>query len=91
MSKGKGVMYHCFTHNQYCLVIGDKVPKHINSVCTNCSNCQWEDIGSFTMSLALVLHGQSQYLFQSLPLENQNEYFKNKIYDENMRRIEFNS
>jgi hypothetical protein len=87
MSKTKGTMYYCFTHNQGCLIIGNKVPRDINDACIGCSNCQWEDIGSFTVSMNLEIHGPTQEVFKNSKEEMQNDYFKNKIYDENMRRI----
>lgn len=83
-SKTNGIIYYCFYHKKSCLVCSEKIPKNLEIVCFNqCkknNNCQWEDIGTFSVKNAkIVLHksNESVELF----------YNNNNLYDSSMKLI----
>ena len=82
-SKTTGIVYYCFHHNKGCLVCSDKIPKNLEIVCFNeCkknNNCQWEDIGTFSVKNAkIVIHESNQ---------SDELFYNNNLYDFSMKPI----
>lgn len=86
----KGIAYYCFKHDQGCLVVGPDIPKNLNKACSNLTDCQWEDIGSFYIeNRALKLSVPNKEWFDEQEGGWKIEYFKNNLYDKYMSLIDY--
>jgi hypothetical protein len=86
----KGLAYYCFKESKGCLVIGENIPKKLNKACTNCNQCQWEDIGSFKIvNRNLILSVPNQIWFDEMNSGWSIHNFKNNLYDQYMDMIDY--
>jgi hypothetical protein len=77
-----GTIFYCFAHDQGCLILGDSVPNHLPQVCygseNSCANdCEWEDIGSFSIHLNGIFS-------LSCPNYEKSRGWKNSFYLQNL-------
>ena len=83
-----GIMYYCFNNHSGCLIIGSKIPKDIDSACANDKDCQWEDVGTFTIKEnKLLLYGPTNSYYQNLNSNWSNARYRSKIFNQNMEKI----
>ena len=86
----KGIVYYCFRNDHGCLVIGEDIPRKLNKACSNCKNCQWEDIGSFKIvkrNLILSIPDEKWFDEQNGVWRIYN--FKDNLYNKNMNIIDY--
>lgn len=86
----KGIAFYCFKYDQGCLVIGNDIPNKLNKACSNLTNCQWEDIGTFKIvKRKLIMSIPSEKWFDDQNGGWKIEYFKDNLYDKHMNLIDY--